>query len=156
MSARERVRAQVQHERRARRRQRLPPDLESFAPLLQKPAPMRRFGGRHAFGEKARHIPEKEGVAIAIAFSVIGLALAALVFSLIAAKSDGIVRVTAQTLAIIFASLTGALAGFSIPLIPFADGVRDSALAAGILGTLGTIGGMALAEKLMARLDQRR
>jgi hypothetical protein len=119
-------------------------------------AAKRRFGGRHAFGEKARHIPEKEGVAIAIAFSLIGLALAALVFSLIAAKSDGIVRVAAQTLAVIFASLTGALAGFSIPLIPFADGMRNSALAAGILGTLGTIGGMALAENLMARLDQRR
>ena len=122
----------------------------------RKQAAKRRFGGRHASGERAPHNPEKEDVAIPIAFSLIGLALAVLVFLLIAAKSGGIVRVAAQTFAVIFASLTGALAGFSIPLIPFADGVHDSALAAGILGTLGTIGGMALAENLMAWLEQRR
>jgi hypothetical protein len=61
-----------------------------------------------------------------------------------------------QTLAVILASLTGALAGFFIPLIPLADGVYGSALAAGILGTLGTIGGMSAVEALIARLEKPR
>lgn len=95
-------------------------------------------------------------VAIAIVFPLIALALAALVASLIAANSGGGVRVAAQTLAVVFTALAGALLGFSIPLIPLADGVRGSALAAGILATLGTIGGMSLAENLMARLENRR
>ena len=64
-------------------------------------------------------------------------------------------RVAAHTLAVILASLTGALIGFFIPLIPLAEGVRGSALAAGILGTLGTIGGMSAAENLIARLEKK-
>ena len=101
------------------------------------------------------HFPGKGGRPIAIAVSLIGLALAALAAALIAVKSDGFVRVAAQTLAVILASLTGALIGFFIPLIPLAEGVRGSALAAGILGTLGTIGGMSAAENLIARLEKK-
>lgn len=98
----------------------------------------------------------KESAAISIAASLIGLALAALAAALIAAKSGGLVRIAAQTLAVILASLTGALVGFFIPLIPLADGVRGSALAAGIFGTLGTIGGMSAAEALTARFEKPR
>jgi hypothetical protein len=42
-------------------------------------------------------------------------------------------------------SLAGALAGFLVPMIPLPV-VGGSALLAGILGTLGTIGGMSVAE----------
>ena len=110
---------------------------------------------RHAFGEKAAHFPGKGGRPIVIAVSLIGLALAAFAAALIAVKSDGFVRFAAQTLAVILASLTGALIGFFIPLIPLAEGVRGSALAAGILGTLGTIGGMSAAENLIAWLEKK-
>jgi hypothetical protein len=61
------------------------------------------------------------------------------------------VRIFAQMAAVILASLTGALAGFLIPL-PLAP--NGGALPAGVLATLGTIGGMSLAETLMARLDK--
>lgn len=101
-------------------------------------------------------IREKEGAAIPFAFSLVGFALAALVASLVAAKSSGLIQAAAKTLAIIFASLAGALVGFCIPLIPVADGISGSALTAGILGTIGTIGGMTLAENLLDRLEQRR
>jgi fatty acid desaturase len=105
--------------------------------------------------KRPRIFRAKESAAIAIAVSLIGLALAALAAALIAAKSGGFVRVVAQTLAVILASVTGALIGFFTPLIPLADGVRGTALAAGILGTLGTIGGMSAAEALMGRLDRK-
>ncbi len=98
----------------------------------------------------------KEGAVIAIAASLLGLALAAFLAGLLAAKSRGFVRVAAQTLAVILASLTGALAGFFIPLIPLPDGVRGSAFVAGVLGTLGTIAAMSVAENLTARLDKPR
>jgi hypothetical protein len=98
----------------------------------------------------------KEGAAIAIAASLIGLALAALFAALVAARSGGFLHGVAQTIAIILASLTGALIGFFIPLIPLAIGVRGSALAAGILGTLGTIGGMSVAETLIVALEKRQ
>lgn len=103
-----------------------------------------------------RRTLKMEAAAIAIAALLIGLALAALLPGLVALKSGGFVQVAAQTLAVVLASLAGALAGFVIPLIPLGDGVHDSALAAGILATLGAIGGMSLAENLMARLDKRR
>ena len=93
---------------------------------------------------------------MAIAFLLVGLALAALIASLIAANSAGVVRVAAQTFAVVLASLTGALAGFLIPLTPLSGGLRGSALTAGILGTLGTIGGMSLGENLISRLESRR
>ena len=96
----------------------------------------------------------KEGAAIAIAASLIGLALAALFAALAAARGGGFVHGVAQAIAIILAALTGALVGFFIPLIPLGDGVRDSALAAGILGTIGTIGGMSVAEKLIVALEK--
>ena len=88
----------------------------------------------------------KGGSAIAIAVSLIGLALAALIAALIAARSGVFVRTVAQALAVVLAALTGALAGFFIPLLPLGDGVHGDALAAGILATLGTIGGMSVAE----------
>ena len=49
-----------------------------------------------------------------------------------------------------------ALAGFLIPLAPFVDRFTGTALWAGALGMLGTIGGMSAAEAFMARLDRRR
>ena len=60
-------------------------------------------------------------------------------------------RIFAQMAAVILASLTGTLAGFLIPLLFAPDG---GAFPAGVLATLGTIGGMSLAETLMARLDR--
>ena len=112
-------------------------------------SPRNRRKGRSTFRAE-------EGAAIAIAASLIGLALAALLAARVAAKRGGFVGVAAQTLAVVLASVTGALVGFFIPLIPLADGVRGSAFAAGILGTLGTIGGMSAAENLMARLEKPR
>jgi branched-subunit amino acid ABC-type transport system permease component len=51
-------------------------------------------------------------------------------------------------------SLTGALLGFFVPLIPFIDdGIRGSAFWAGILGTLGAIGGMSLAEYCLGWIE---
>jgi CBS domain containing-hemolysin-like protein len=113
------------------------------------------FAATHS-AKRPRTFRAKEAAAIVIAVSLIGLALAALAATLIAAKSGGFVSVVAQALAVILASLTGALIGFFIPLIPLADGIRGSALAAGILRTLGTIGGMTAAENLMARLEKKR
>ncbi|HZZ62467.1 MAG TPA: hypothetical protein VFE63_15085 [Roseiarcus sp.] len=103
--------------------------------------------------ERPRTFRAKEGAAIAIAASLIGLAIAALLAARVAARSGGFIRGVAQTIAVIFAALTGALIGFFIPLIPLA-GVHDSALAASVLATLGTIGGMSAAEKLVARLEK--
>ncbi len=111
---------------------------------------------RLAFGENRTHLAEKGGAAIPIAASLIGLAVAAFVAAAIAVKSGGFIRAAAQTLAIVLASLTGAVAGFLIPLIPFAGGVRGDALAAGILGTLGMIGGMSAAEYYLAWLEKPR
>jgi hypothetical protein len=96
------------------------------------------------------------GPVIPIAASLIGLAVAALVTSVIAVRSGGFVRGVAQTVAVVLASLTGALIGFVIPLIPFVDGIRGDALAAGILGTLGTIGGMSVADYCLARSEKPR
>jgi hypothetical protein len=97
----------------------------------------------------------KEDSAIPIAASLVALALAAYASARFAGGSGGLVRVVAQALAVILFSLTGALIGFFIPLIPVAA-LHSSAFAAGILGTLGTIGGMSLAEKIMIRLDKAR
>jgi hypothetical protein len=65
-------------------------------------------------------------------------------------------RIAAQALSVILASVTGALLGFFIPLVPLADFVRGSAVSAGILGTLGTIGGMSAAEYCMAWFEKPR
>jgi CBS domain containing-hemolysin-like protein len=116
----------------------------------------RRSARAATHSAKRPRIFRAKEAAIAIAVSLIGLALAALAAMLIAAKSGGFVSVVGRALAVILASLTGALIGFFIPLIPLADGICGSALAAGILGTLGTIGGMTAAENLMARLEKKR
>jgi hypothetical protein len=75
--------------------------------------------------------------------------------ALLASKSSAFVRILAQMAAVVLASVTGALVGFLIPLAPFAHEAIGDAFWAGLLGTLGTIGGMSLAETLMARLDRR-
>jgi len=61
----------------------------------------------------------------------------------------------AQATTVILASLAGALAGFLIPLAPLPDAAVGPALLAGVLGTLGAIGGMASSEWLLGRLDRR-
>jgi len=71
------------------------------------------------------------------------------------AKEAAAILVAASLISLALAALAAALIGFFIPLIPLADGVRGSALAAGILGTLGTIGGMTAAENLTARLEKK-
>jgi uncharacterized membrane protein YjfL (UPF0719 family) len=65
------------------------------------------------------------------------------------------VRILAQAVAVVVGSLTGALAGFVIPLAPVARDAIGDAFWAGLLGTLGTLAGMSLVEMLMARLDRR-
>ena len=75
--------------------------------------------------------------------------------ALLAGAGGGLVRILAQAAVLILASLAGALAGFLLSLAPFVDRFIGSAPWAGILGTLGTIGGMSLAETLIARLDKR-
>jgi hypothetical protein len=79
----------------------------------------------------------------------------AVLAALLAGRSGGLVRLLAQAVAVILGALTGALAGFVLPLAPVADRMIGTALWAGALGTLGTIGGMSLAEWLMARLDSK-
>ena len=69
----------------------------------------------------------------------------------LASRTSGLVRIVAQMAAVVLASLSGALMGFLIPLAPFVPG---GALLAGVLATLGTLCGMALAEAAMARLDR--
>ena len=96
-----------------------------------------------------------EDVAIWIAAAPVVLAVAAYAAALLAGGSGGLIRSLAQAAALILASLAGALAGFLLPLAPFVDRFIGSAPWAGILGTLGTIGGMSLAETLIARLDKR-
>ena len=96
-----------------------------------------------------------EDVAIWIAAAPVVLAVAAYAAALLAGAGGGLVRILAQAAALILASLAGALAGFLLPLAPFVDRFIGSAPWAGILGTLGTIGGMSLAETLIARLDKR-
>jgi hypothetical protein len=98
---------------------------------------------------------EQKEAAIAIVAALVVLALVAFLSALIAGRARGVVRLLAQTVAVILASLTGALVGFLIPLAPFADRVIGTALWAGILGTLGTIAGMSAAESLMTALDKR-
>ena len=93
--------------------------------------------------------------AIAIAASLIALALAGLIAALAAAKTGGIARVFARTLTVVLMSLTGALLGFFVPLIPLPGGVHGSALSAGVLGTLGAIGGMSVAEYSLSRIGAR-
>jgi len=93
--------------------------------------------------------------AIAIAASLIALALAGLIAALAAAKTGGIARVFARTLTVVLMSLTGALLGFFVPLIPLPGGVHGSALSAGVLGTLGAIGGMSVAEYSLSRIGPR-
>jgi hypothetical protein len=97
-----------------------------------------------------------EDAAIWIAAAPIVLALVAYAAALVAGASGGLVRILAQAAAVILASFAGALAGFLIPLAPLAEKFIGTAPWAGILGTLGMIGGMSLAETLMARLDKRR
>ncbi len=107
-------------------------------------------------GKNTLHSPGKGGPAIPIAASLVGLALAALLAALVAAKSCGIVRVAAQTVAVVLASLTGGLVGFLVPMIAYNDSVHGIALVAGILGTLGTIGGMSVAEYFMGWIEKPR
>ncbi len=97
-----------------------------------------------------------EDAAIWIAAAPVVLAFVALAAARLAGATGGLVRILAQAAALILASVAGALAGFLIPLAPFVDRFIGTAPWAGILGTLGTIGGMSLAETLMARLDSRR
>jgi hypothetical protein len=52
-------------------------------------------------------------------------------------------------------SLTGVLLGFFVPLLPLPGGVHGSALSAGVLGTLGAIGGMSVAEYSLSRIGAR-
>ena len=114
-------------------------------------------GAHHlAFGGNATHFRGKGGSTIPIVASLIGLAVAALVTSVIAVRSGGFVGAVAQTLAVVLATLTGALIGFLIPLIPLADGIHGDALAAGILGTLGTIGAMSIADYCLAWFEKPR
>ena len=75
--------------------------------------------------------------------------------ALLASKTRGFVRIVAQMIVVVLASVTGALVGFLIPLAPLAREAIGEAFWAGILATLGTIGGMWLAETLMNRLDKR-
>ena len=96
-----------------------------------------------------------EDVAIWIAAAPVVLAVAAYAAALLAGAGSGLVRILAQAAALILASFAGALAGFLLPLAPFVDRFIGTAPWAGILGTLGTIGGMSLAETLIARLDKR-
>ena len=105
-----------------------------------------RFG---AGPERARN----EEAAIGIFAAPFALAFVAWLATLLAARTGGAIRLAAQTIAVILASLAGALAGFLIPLAPLPDLAIAPALLAGILGTLGTIAGMALAEWLLAKLD---
>jgi len=67
-----------------------------------------------------------------------------------------LIRILAQAATVILATLAGALIGFLIPLAPVADRFIGTAFWAGILATLGAIGGMSLAESVMARLDSAR
>ena len=64
-------------------------------------------------------------------------------------------RLVAETVAVILASLAGALAGFLIPLAPVVRQAIGGAFWAGLLATPGTLCGMSLAKALMARLDRR-
>lgn len=91
-----------------------------------------------------------------IAAAPVVLALAAVAAAAIASAGGGLVRILAQAAAVILAALAGALAGFLVPLAPFIDRFIGTALWAGALGTAGTIGGMSVAETLMARLDRKR
>lgn len=83
------------------------------------------------------------------------LALVAYLSARLASSSVGVVRLVAQTVTVILASLAGALAGFLIPMAPLARQAIGEAFWAGIFATLGTLGGMSFAETLMARLDRR-
>ena len=97
----------------------------------------------------------RRNAAIWIVAAPVVLALVAYLAMLLASRSGGLVRIVAHMVAIVLASVTGALAGFLVPLAPLAREVTGEAFWAGLLGTLGTIGGMWLAETLMARLDRR-
>jgi uncharacterized membrane protein YjfL (UPF0719 family) len=81
--------------------------------------------------------------------------LVACAAALLASRSGGFVRILAQVVAAVIGSLTGALAGFVIPLAPVARDAIGDAFWAGLLATLGTLVGMSLVEMLMARLDRR-
>ena len=96
-----------------------------------------------------------EEEAIGIVAAPFALAFVAWLAALIAARAGGAIRLAAQAIAVILASLAGALAGFLIPLAPLPDLVIRPALLAGILGSLGTIAGMAVAEWLLAKLDRQ-
>ncbi len=97
-----------------------------------------------------------EDAAIWMAAAPVVLAFVAFAAALLAGASGGLVQILAQAAALMLASFAGALAGFLIPLAPFADRFIGTAPWAGTFGTLGTIGGMSLAETLMARIDRRR
>ncbi|HME84267.1 MAG TPA: hypothetical protein VKG91_06880 [Roseiarcus sp.] len=109
-----------------------------------------RPGNRDRNGTQIKGAP-----AIWTVVALAALALVACAAALLASKTRGLVRVLAQVVAVVAASLTGALAGFVIPLTPVARGAIGDAFWAGLLATLGTLVGMSLVEMLMARLDRR-
>ena len=96
----------------------------------------------------------KEAV-IAILAAPFGLAVVAWLAALLAGRAGGLIRLVAQAVAVVLLSGAGALAGFLIPFAPLPETGLQPALIAGVLGTLGTIAGMAVAEWLLTRLDRR-
>ena len=112
---------------------------------------------RRAKQKACSKAPTGEGTkeaAIAIVAAPFGLAFVAWLAALLAGRAGGLIRLVAQAAAVVLFSVAGALAGFLIPLALPETGVPP-ALIAGVLGTLGTIAGMAVAEWLLARCDRR-
>ena len=105
--------------------------------------------------EAGRERSKTQEAAIGIFAAPFALAFVAWLAALIAGRAGGVIRLAAQTIAVILASLAGALAGFLIALAPLPDRAISPALLAGILGSLGTIAGMAVAEWLLAKLNRQ-